>query len=180
MINLLAILQNETLVDKPLINTTFNMCSHPGLVFFFKYFLKETNGSIHFTVVSNKSSPGPWPLCGDLSVGHTTSQKSSVSGSSVLSLSGIQSIWRAPHAHPSFGVTPTFREYDLWSQKTQIVKSRCYTKRRMGAATRAHPSFGMTTTKTLRSVFSWHTSYKDYFPRSKSWWQYYRSREFPT
>ena len=29
----------------------------------------------------------------------------------------------------------------------------------MGAATCAHPSFGMTTTKTLRSVFSWHTSY---------------------
>ncbi len=28
----------------------------------------------------------------------------------------------------------------------------------MGAATRAHPSFGMTTTKTWRSVFSWHAS----------------------
>ena len=25
-------------------------------------------------------------------------------------------------AHPSFGMTPTFREYDLWSQKTQILK----------------------------------------------------------
>ncbi len=37
-------------------------------------------------------------------------------------------------------------------------KGRCHTKRRMGAATRAHPSFGMTTTKTLMSVFSWHTS----------------------
>ncbi len=61
-------------------------------------------------------------------------------------------------AHPSFGMTPTFREYDLWSQKTQILKSRCHTKRRMGGATRAHPSLGMTTTKTLRSVFSWHAS----------------------
>ncbi len=48
-----------------------------------------------------------------------------------------------------YGMTPTFREYDLWSQKTKILKSRCHTKRRMGAATRAHPSFGMTTTKTL-------------------------------
>ncbi len=27
----------------------------------------------------------------------------------------------------------------------------------MGAATRAHPFFGMTTTKTLRSVFLWHS-----------------------
>ncbi len=24
--------------------------------------------------------------------------------------------------HPSFGMTPTFREYDLWSQKTQNAK----------------------------------------------------------
>ncbi len=55
-------------------------------------------------------------------------------------------------AHPSFAMTPTFREYDLWSQKTQILKSRCHT-------TRAHPSFGMTTTKTLRSVFSWRASH---------------------
>ncbi len=61
--------------------------------------------------------------------------------------------------HPSFGMTPTFWEYDLRSQKTQILKSRCHTKRRMGAAARAHPSFGMTTTKTLRSVFSWRMSY---------------------
>ncbi len=49
--------------------------------------------------------------------------------------------------------------YHLWSQKTPILKSRCHTKRRMGAATRAHPSFGMTTTKTLRPVFSWHASF---------------------
>ncbi len=55
-------------------------------------------------------------------------------------------------------MTPTFREYDLWSQRTQILKSRCHTKRRIGTATRAHPSFGMTTTKTLRSVFSWCAS----------------------
>ena len=47
-------------------------------------------------------------------------------------------------AHPSFGMTPTFREYDLRSQKTQILKSQCHT---------------MTPTKTLRSVFSWHASY---------------------
>ncbi len=32
------------------------------------------------------------------------------------------------------------------SQKTQILKSRCHTKRRMGARGRAHPSFGMTPT----------------------------------
>ncbi len=50
------------------------------------------------------------------------------------------------------------REYDLWSQKTQILKSRCHTKETMGAAMHAHPSFGMTTTKTLRSVFSWCAS----------------------
>ncbi len=62
------------------------------------------------------------------------------------------------HAHPSFGMSPTFREYDLWSQQTQILKSRCHTKRRMGAATRVHPSFGMTTTKALRSGFSWRAS----------------------
>ena len=36
-------------------------------------------------------------------------------------------------AHPSFGMT--FREYVLWSQKSQILKSRCHTKRRMGTAT---------------------------------------------
>ncbi len=58
-------------------------------------------------------------------------------------------------------VTPTFREYDLRSQKTQILKSRCHTKRRMGAATRAHPSFGMTTTKTL-SLFSSDTRHIHY------------------
>ncbi len=40
-----------------------------------------------------------------------------------------------------------------------FLKSRCHTKRRMGAATRAHPSFGMTATKTLRSVFSWRALY---------------------
>ncbi len=56
-------------------------------------------------------------------------------------------------------MTPTFREYDLWSQNTQIIKSRCHTKRRMGSAKRAHPSFGIPMTKTLRSVFSWHVSY---------------------
>ncbi len=65
---------------------------------------------------------------------------------------------RVARAHPSFGMTPTFREYNLRCQQSQILKSRCHTKRRMGAATHAHPSFGMTTTKTLRSVFSWCAS----------------------
>ncbi len=62
------------------------------------------------------------------------------------------------YAHPSFGMTPTFREYNLWWQQSQILKSRCHTKRRMGAATLVHPSFGMTATKTVRFVFSWCTS----------------------
>ena len=38
-------------------------------------------------------------------------------------------------------------------------KSWCHAKRRMSAATRAYPSFVMTTTKTLRSVLSWRTSF---------------------
>ena len=42
---------------------------------------------------------------------------------------------------------------------SQILKSRCHTKIRMGAAMRAHPSFGMTTTNTLRYVFLWRASY---------------------
>ncbi len=56
----------------------------------------------------------------------------------------------------------TFPEYNLWCQQSQILKSRCHTKRRMGAATRARPSFGTTTAKTLRSVFSWRTSFNSY------------------
>ncbi len=32
-----------------------------------------------------------------------------------------------------YGMTPTFREYNLWCQQSQILKSRCHTKRRMGA-----------------------------------------------
>ncbi len=59
------------------------------------------------------------------------------------------------HAHPSFGMTPIFSEYDLWSQKTQIW---VYLYQKKDGRGHAHPSFGMTTTKTLRSVFSWHTS----------------------
>ncbi len=54
---------------------------------------------------------------------------------------------------------PTFWEYNIWCQQSQVLKSRCHTKRRMDAATRATFSFGMTTTKTLKSVFSWHSSY---------------------
>ena len=45
---------------------------------------------------------------------------------------------------------PTFQECNVWCQQSQILKSRCHTKRRMDAA--------MTTTKTLRSVFSWRMS----------------------
>ncbi len=43
-------------------------------------------------------------------------------------------------AHPSFVMTPTFREYtsNLWCQQSQILKSWCHTKRRMGAHGRAH------------------------------------------
>ncbi len=59
----------------------------------------------------------------------------------------------------SYQMTPTFREYGQWSQKTQILKSRYHTTRSMDAATCAHPSFGMTRTKTLRSVFSWRASF---------------------
>ena len=40
-------------------------------------------------------------------------------------------------------------------------KSRCHTKRRMGV----RDPFGMTTTKTLRSVFSWHTLNQEYKKR---------------
>ncbi len=36
-------------------------------------------------------------------------------------------------AHPSFGMTTAFRSYILWSQQSQIPKSWCHTKRRMGA-----------------------------------------------
>ncbi len=45
-------------------------------------------------------------------------------------------------AHSSFGMTPTFWEYNLWCQQSQILKSQCHIKRRMGTATQAHPSFG--------------------------------------
>ena len=55
-------------------------------------------------------------------------------------------------------MTPTFQEYNLWCQHSPILKSQCDTKRRMGTATRTHSSFGMTT-KTLRSVFSWRSSF---------------------
>ncbi len=50
--------------------------------------------------------------------------------------------------------------WTLLTSSTIFSKSRCHTKRRMDAATRAHPSFGMTTTNTLKSVFSWHVSYR--------------------
>ncbi len=33
-------------------------------------------------------------------------------------------------AHPSFGMTPTIWEYNRWYQQSQILKSRCHTKRR--------------------------------------------------
>ncbi len=37
----------------------------------------------------------------------------------------------------------------------KILKSRCHTKRRAGAATRARPSFGMTQTQDIRDLFAW-------------------------
>ncbi len=35
------------------------------------------------------------------------------------------------------------------------LKSRCHTKRRIGAATHAHPSFGMTMTQGIRDIFAY-------------------------
>ena len=51
-----------------------------------------------------------------------------------------------------------FENIIYWCWQSQILKSRCHTKRRMGAATRTHSSFGMAMTKTLRSIFLWHAS----------------------
>ena len=36
----------------------------------------------------------------------------------------------------------------------KILKSRCHTKRRVGAAPCAHPSFGMTATQDIRDLFA--------------------------
>ena len=75
-------------------------------------------------------------------------------------------------AHPSFGMTPTFRIFLFFSfffygndfflfifyffiWKIQCdTKSRCYTKRRMGEAIRTHYSFGITPTQDIRDIFA--------------------------
>ncbi len=62
-------------------------------------------------------------------------------------------------AQQSFGNTQTFIKYDLWSKKNKSAqptfrKYDLWSQKTM----RAHPSLIMTTTKTLRSVFSWHAS----------------------
>ncbi len=56
-------------------------------------------------------------------------------------------------AHPSFGMTPTFREYDLWGQKTQILTIWCHTKRGMRAAMRAPSFFCYGNDKDLKVCF---------------------------
>ncbi len=60
---------------------------------------------------------------------------------------------RRGRAHPSFGMTMTFQNLSLLTSQIILSKSRCHTKRRMGAATRAHPSLGMTTTKIFKVCF---------------------------
>ncbi len=71
-------------------------------------------------------------------------------------------------AGPSFGMTPTFHQKKKKERKKdkkkfknfkknffqKFLKSRCHTKRRVGAAPRARPSFGMTTTQDIRDVFT--------------------------
>ncbi len=51
-------------------------------------------------------------------------------------------------AHPSFDMTPTFRENSLRCQQIQItcIISRCHSKRRMGTAMLTNPPFCMTMT----------------------------------
>ncbi len=44
-----------------------------------------------------------------------------------------------------------------------IFYSQCHTQKGLAGPQPAHPSLGMTTTKTLRSVFSWRASHRDYF-----------------
>ncbi len=53
----------------------------------------------------------------------------------------------AGHAHPPFGMTPTFRSLTLLTSQIIFSKSRCHTKRMMDTATHAHPSFAITMTK---------------------------------
>ncbi len=47
----------------------------------------------------------------------------------------------------------TFFQKKFFFQK--IIKSRCHTKRRAGAAPRARSSFGMTPTQAMRDLFAW-------------------------
>ena len=70
-----------------------------------------------------------------------------------LSLSYQKRMVTHGRTHPSFGMTP-FLENVIYEVKTQILKSRCHTKRKISMGTRTQPSFDMTTTKTLRPVFS--------------------------
>ena len=49
-------------------------------------------------------------------------------------------------------------EKEIWKN----LKSRCHTKRKMGAATSARPSFGMTMTQENRDLFVWHSPHVFY------------------
>ena len=55
-------------------------------------------------------------------------------------------------AHPSFVMTPTFGIWVFWLHRSYSLQ--------VGPLDLKVVSFGMTTTKTLWSVFSWHTSYR--------------------
>ena len=57
---------------------------------------------------------------------------------------------------PKEGWAPDFSEYDSADIIDYILEKLVSYKKK--DATCAHPSFGITTTKTLRSVFSWHAS----------------------
>ena len=74
-------------------------------------------------------------------------------------------------AHPSFGMIPTFQNKKKIPKKfpkkifQKILKSRCHTKRRAGAAPRARPFFGMTTTQDIRDFFASRSP----FMKANSW-----------
>ncbi len=67
-------------------------------------------------------------------------------------------------APSSFGMTPTLLKIQKKKKILKIqkkknfvkkyLKSRCYTKRRAGAAMRGRPSFGMTPTQDIRDLFA--------------------------
>ncbi len=74
-------------------------------------------------------------------------------------------IWRPSRENRPWGLcrchatvwhdTDFSRIYSMMSAESNSEKSVSYQKK----DGRGHPSFGMATTKTLRSIFSWHTSY---------------------